>query len=195
MKRIGTTPARNTETTVSPVEASLNRAAMNEWESEGGPTSTNRSARDRMAETTIAIPDARVTRLRVLIADDDEETLRTVAAAVELLSADVTRASTGGELLEHLGAEDPFDLIITDVSMPWMTGLQVMHSVRTAGLRTPVVVITALRVPSVDTQASTLGENAVLLHKPFDVEDLHAAIGTVLGRPVVAADQSGATAP
>ena len=127
--------------------------------------------RDRMTESTIAKRDVGVPRLRVLIADDDEETLRTVTAAVELLGADVTRATTGGELVEYLGAE------------------------RTAGLRTPVVVITALRVPSVSTQTSTLGENAVLLHKPFCVEDLHTAIRAVLGHPVVAADHSGGTAP
>lgn len=183
--------AAKNEDNASPVEAERNAAAIDDWENEGGSTSMILAEPDRATETTGARRDVRIRRLRALVADDDEQTLHSVAAAVELLGVDVTCASTGGELVEHLGAEEPFDLIVTDVSMPWMTGLQVMHSVRTAGLRTPVVVMTALRAPSVGTQAAALGEDAVLLFKPFSVADLHAAIRLVLGHPAVAEPLGG----
>ena len=61
---------------------------------------------------------------RVLVADDDAELLEVVADTLIRLGADVIRASTGAELIERLAEYGPFDLIITDVAMPWMTGLQ-----------------------------------------------------------------------
>jgi hypothetical protein len=61
--------------------------------------------------------DVNSRRPRALVADDDVLTLHMVAAAVEKFGADVTCASTGGELIEHLGPDEPFDLIVT-ISTP-----------------------------------------------------------------------------
>lgn len=117
--------------------------------------------------------------MRVLVADDDPEMLEMVAGIVKReLRAKVTRAATGHELLEKL-AEHEWDLIITDISMPWMTGLQVMHSARTAGLPVPVVVMTALQGAEIADQVGALGSHARLIRKPFSFEDLLAAIRTV----------------
>jgi len=116
---------------------------------------------------------------RALVADDDPDTLNVVSEAVDQFGFDVTRAATGDELISELAAGS-FELIITDVSMPWMTGLQAMHSARTAGLATPVVVITALRDDKVVEQVGALGHDATLLRKPFGIDELHAAIRTVL---------------
>lgn len=118
-------------------------------------------------------------RLTALIADDDPELLRMVGEAVEQLGVDVKTAMTGGDLIEQL-ADSRFDLVITDVSMPWMTGLQALHSARTAGLATPIVVITASRDDKIAAQVAALGENATLLRKPFGIDELHAAIHDVL---------------
>jgi CheY-like chemotaxis protein len=40
---------------------------------------------------------------------------------------------SGAELIEQLANEGPSILVITDISMPWMSGLQAMHAIRTAG--------------------------------------------------------------
>ncbi|MCX5746791.1 MAG: response regulator [Proteobacteria bacterium] len=130
--------------------------------------------------------------LFALVADDDPEMLRMVSEAVEELGVDVTRATTGDELISKL-ADGCFDLVVTDVSMPWMTGLQAMHAARTAGLSIPIVVITALRDAKIAAQVAALGADAILLPKPFGIEQLHAAIRGVLhdarippvGRPAV----------
>lgn len=79
-------------------------------------------------------------------------------------------------------AEGRFDVIVADVQMPWMTGLQALHSARTAGLLTPVVVMTALRDDRIVRQVDALGAHAILLYKPFDLDELHTAI-TVLTMP------------
>ena len=117
---------------------------------------------------------------RILVADDDLALLDAVSESFEHFGATVTRAQSGAELIERLGEEGPFDLIVTDVSMPWMSGLQAMHSARSAGLSTPVIVMTALKNGKVATQTDTLGQGAVLLRKPFALGELQAAAERLL---------------
>jgi len=117
--------------------------------------------------------------MRVLVADDDPEMLELVAnIAKRNLGAEVTRVATGHELLDAI-AHGAFDLVITDISMPWMTGLQVMHSARTAGLPVPVVVMTGMENPELSEQVDALGTRARLLHKPFTLQELLAAVGEI----------------
>lgn len=116
----------------------------------------------------------------VLIADDDPELLRGVAETIASAGFAVTCADSGAELIEQLGGDRTFDLIVTDVSMPWMTGLQAMHCARYAGRKIPVVVITALRERWVDEQVASLGDHVALLHKPFSSESLLRAIHELL---------------
>lgn len=126
--------------------------------------------------------------LRALVADDDPELLEMVAGVVAReLGAEVIRAATGHELLELLAHEE-YDFIVTDISMPWMTGLQVMHSARTAGLPVPVVVMTALRDPQIPAQVAALGDHARLLHKPFAFQELVAALHEVVPRRPAASE-------
>ncbi len=115
-------------------------------------------------------------KLRALVADDDPELLELVSAAVERFGAEVVRAVSGHELLTKFAEDSPFDFVITDVSMPWMTGLQVMHSARAAGSHVPVIVITAMRDQKIFEQARALGDRAILLLKPFSQEDLRVAL-------------------
>jgi DNA-binding response OmpR family regulator len=118
----------------------------------------------------------------VLVADDDPLLLATVADALMLAGATVSRAASGAELIEQLGNEGPFDLVVTDISMPWMNGLQAIQAVRAAGLGTPVIVMTALTDERLPSQIRALGENALLLRKPFDLAQLVAAASTLLAR-------------
>lgn len=131
-------------------------------------------------------------QLRALVADDDAEMLSLVTNVLRSFGADVVAVSSGGDLLEKIANAGPFHVIVTDISMPWMTGLQVMQSVRTAGLPVPVVVMTALRDPTLPEQVSSLGARARLLHKPFTLDELVAALGSSLGevRDHVAGDRT-----
>jgi len=117
---------------------------------------------------------------RILVADDDPDLLGAVAAALERLGAEVVRAQNGGELIERLAEEGPFTLVVADVSMPWMSGLQVMYSARTAGLGIPVVVMTALKDQHLAEQVQALGPNAVLLRKPFELDELESAVSSLV---------------
>ena len=113
---------------------------------------------------------------RALVADDDTEMLSMVTKALRQFGAEVVAVMAGGELLEKIANDGPFDVIVTDIAMPWMTGLQVMQSARTAGLPVPVVVMTALRDPTLPEQVASLGARAELLQKPFSIDELFAAL-------------------
>lgn len=116
-----------------------------------------------------------------MVADDDEEILALLVATLEARGFIVTQATSGVELLEHLADDDPFDLVVTDVSMPWGSGVQIMTSTRYAGmLDVPVIVITALQSPEIPAQVERLGSHTALLHKPFGIETLQAAVDDAL---------------
>ncbi len=115
------------------------------------------------------------TGVRALVADDDLDLLDAVAGALEYLGLEVVRVHSGGELIERMAEEGAFDLIVTDVAMPWMSGIQALRVVRTAGISTPVIVMTALTDDWTAAQVAALGESAVLLRKPFDLSQLEAA--------------------
>jgi two-component system copper resistance phosphate regulon response regulator CusR len=102
--------------------------------------------------------------------------LQAVATAVEGLGAEVVRATTGGALIEHLAEDEPYQLMITDIAMPWMNGLQVAHAVRSSGLRLPIILISARATADIQRQIAALGGDAVLLRKPFALADLEAAV-------------------
>jgi two-component system CheB/CheR fusion protein len=121
--------------------------------------------------------------VRVLVADDDPQLLETVCEALTRLKADVVQASSGADLIEQLATAGPFDLVVTDISMPWMSGLQAMRSTRAAGIAMSVIVMTGLTDPRIAAQVKSLGANAVLLRKPFTLDDLEAAASRLLAAP------------
>lgn len=107
---------------------------------------------------------------RVIVADDDE--MRpAVCELVAGLAVEVEAASSGCDLGVLLAANRPVDLLITDVRMPWLTGLQVAMAACNAGLQIPIIVITAFPDEEVEAKVKGLGQ-AVLLAKPFRTDDL-----------------------
>ena len=117
--------------------------------------------------------------LRILVADDDADLLDVVVESLTDAGAKVASAKSGAELLKRLGEDASFDLIIADVVMPWMTGLQVASSVREAGLEVPVILMTGGRDASLNDRVDLL-DKTVLLRKPFDQNQLRAAVEKLL---------------
>lgn len=125
------------------------------------------------------------------MAEDDEDLLATLVAALEGWDFEVSQATNGVELLEHLADDAAYDLVVTDVSMPWASGMQVMTSTRYAGmLDVPVVVITALRSPELAEQVRKLGGRTTLLLKPFDLDTLHTTVRAALSGKIAATHAS-----
>lgn len=133
------------------------------------------------AQTTAAAP---ARRDRVLVVDDDTYIVRSVARFLTTAGIDVTTASSGGEALAQFGADDgPFDLVVTDVSMPEMDGLTLLRHIRERDLDVPVIVFTA--APSIEAASRALEYGAFrYLVKPVDPDELakHVRSGLLLRR-------------
>jgi CheY-like chemotaxis protein len=117
---------------------------------------------------------------RILIAEDDSDLLAMIALALEGRGAEVRRAHTGAELLLAFAHHGPIDVVITDVYMPWMNGLQALRSLQSAGLMPPAVVITGASDERLVRQIAALGPRARLLTKPVDLNELESAIDELL---------------
>ena len=112
----------------------------------------------------------------ILIIDDDAAMLRALSKVLSAEGAVVTSSCWAGEAMEHLANKaERFDLIITDLRMPFFGGGTILAAVAAAFPQVPVIVITAFG--STEIQAQCLrGGAAAFLEKPLDTPQLLAAI-------------------
>lgn len=108
-----------------------------------------------------------------LLVVDDEETLtfslyQTFIKAP--LDCEVITASTGEEALERF-EEAPFDVVITDVAMPGMSGLDLVSMLKRKKPDIRIIVITAYGSPEVNQQVVEQGAE-MYIEKPFDIHEL-----------------------
>jgi two-component system response regulator AtoC len=120
---------------------------------------------------------------RIVVAEDDEEMRRLIAATLRKDGFDVTEVSDGMRLLVHVigrgtDPEGTLDLIISDFRMPATTGLEVLRRLRKSGWNVPFILCTAFGDEATREHAEELG--AVYLEKPFEIDDLRKAVHDVL---------------
>ena len=122
---------------------------------------------------------------RIIVADDDRELRRMLASRLRDDGYQVEQVGTGFELLARLSRPPPsgeYDLIISDVRMPGLSGLEVLavqHSPRRVhAWHTPVILISAFSDDDTYDAADRLG--AVLFDKPFDLDDFHTCVINML---------------
>jgi|ERR1017187_9686570 two-component system chemotaxis response regulator CheY len=129
---------------------------------------------------------------RVLIVEDSVSTRAFVRAVLEdsqfasgLGGCDVVEASCGFDAMRLL-PRGPYDLIVTDINMTDINGLELVRFIRKSAhhAETPLVVISTLRAEHDADRALALGAN-VYLPKPFTPEQLRETVAKLLeGRPV-----------
>ena len=118
--------------------------------------------------------------IRIAIADDEPLERELLSRALRRLELEIHEAASGAELLDLLTNEGAFDLVVTDVSMPRMTGVQVLVAARGAGLETPFLVLTAFPDAQLKSQVEAFA-NTRFLTKPIDVLSLRASVEALLG--------------
>lgn len=103
----------------------------------------------------------------VLVVDDDAALVRLLRLTLRQGGFDVATAANGSEGLERLSAQKP-DVIVLDLEMPVMDGRAFFRELRSRGVETPVLILSARGARQARRE---LGANAAL-EKPFDTEDL-----------------------
>jgi DNA-binding NtrC family response regulator len=121
--------------------------------------------------------------MRILIVDDEDSLLLTLVANLELEGFDVVGAEDASSALELLREQD-FDLVLTDIRMPGMNGVELFRTIRNLRPEMPVILMTGFAVEGLVDEAILQGAFAVL-PKPFDIEHVIAVLSRALSRPVV----------
>jgi putative nucleotidyltransferase with HDIG domain len=116
-------------------------------------------------------------RARILVVEDDAH-IRTFCQRLLRLSYDVDTAEHGGQALELLG-QKPYDLVLTDLQMPVMGGIELLQQIRDRFPETDTVILTAYA--TVDTARDALKLGALdYLSKPIESDNLERTMRTCL---------------
>ena len=120
---------------------------------------------------------------RVLVVDDEAPLLMTLVANLELEGLDVREARSGEQALELIRAHD-FDVVLSDIRMPGMSGVDLCKEIRKVRPELPVILMTAFTVEGLVREAVDEGA-LMVIPKPFAIEHLVRMLFTAMHRPVV----------
>lgn len=115
---------------------------------------------------------------RILLVDDERELLKVASRLIGGLGYSVETASSGAAALAKLEAE-PFDLVILDMVMDAMDGVETLRRIREFAPRQAVIILSAFAEPEKVQAVRTLGILAYV-RKPFNLGALSAAISDAL---------------
>jgi sigma-B regulation protein RsbU (phosphoserine phosphatase) len=111
----------------------------------------------------------------VLVVDDEENMLLTMQFILEVAGYKITTAEDGQEALERILKArrngNPVELLITDIQMPRLTGMELIDELNRLEIVIPVLAITGYGDEQMITELSRKGCDEYL-DKPFDDEDL-----------------------
>ena len=140
----------------------------------------------RSADSGVSFEPLEQERPRRILVVDDSITTRTLEASVLTASGyDVTTAVDGMEGW-RLVQEGGFDLVVSDVQMPRMDGLELCRKIRSTPsvASIPLILVTSLDKPEEKMQGLDAGADAYITKSSFDQETLLGTIGQLIGRSV-----------
>lgn len=134
-------------------------------------------------------------QVRLLLVDDEPLILSAYAELLETMGCQVVRALSPLKALEILeNREEAIDLLVSDVSMPQMSGLELVRKARESRRGLPTILLSGNMGREEREEAELLGVG-VCLGKPVDITELRNAIDHLVGRPGVVANQEQLALP
>ena len=110
--------------------------------------------------------------MKILVAEDDSMMRRIIELRLKKDGHEVIMAADGREAMEHINQCENFDLIITDIMMPFSSGLEIIGKVKcNVEKKIPVIVLSAMGQESIVLEAFTLGADDYIT-KPFSPNEL-----------------------
>ncbi|TIC82891.1 response regulator transcription factor [Nocardioides sp. GY 10127] len=134
-----------------------------------------------------AAPDATQPRPRVLVVDDDRAVRDSLRRSLEFNGYEVSTADDGAQALASIAQARP-DVVVMDVMMPRLDGLESTRALRSAGNDVPVLVLTARDAVGERVEGLDAGADDYLT-KPFALAELLARLRALLRRAVTPAGE------
>jgi two-component system cell cycle sensor histidine kinase/response regulator CckA len=118
---------------------------------------------------------------RVLVVDDHDPTRQTITRMLEAGGFEVLQASSGTEALDRLSRESgAIDMVLSDVTMPGMTGIDLSYQIRELYPSMPVAIVSG---DVSELERSIIGRADVpFIKKPFHAESLYSAVKEAIAR-------------
>jgi len=117
---------------------------------------------------------------RILIVDDEEGMRRLLGRVLTREGYDTTTVASGADALRHVAMER-YDLVLTDIKMPEMDGLQLLAELKDYEPSLPIIVMTAYGTVENAVQALRSGAYDYIA-KPFETDEIKLAVAKVLER-------------
>ena len=112
---------------------------------------------------------------KILIIDDDSSTLESIGSYLQEVGFEIEMATNGIDGLEIIKSNKP-DLVITDVKMPRLGGVELNYILKGIKFNNPVIFISAYE----EDKVNNTSEYFAFLHKPLDIFELTSQINRAL---------------
>lgn len=117
--------------------------------------------------------------MNILIAEDDLMILKTLEFRLKKDGYDTIAVENGQLAIEYLNNNKP-QLVITDLMMPFVSGMEVLHHLKQNAPEVPVIILSAAGQEHTVTEAFTLGADDFIT-KPFSPSELSLRVKRLLG--------------
>lgn len=114
----------------------------------------------------------------ILIVDDNPNMSSLLSEMLEVFDYESVRAANGSDALEQL-VDGDFSLVITDMRMPNMTGMELLREVKEKFPKLPVVLISGYSVGAMESEATGVKPDGFLA-KPFMMSDIEQLLNSLL---------------
>lgn len=116
---------------------------------------------------------------KILLAEDDESLSHFLLKSLKRAGHRVTYARDGLEAYEKLQKQE-FDLLLTDLSMPGMDGIELVKKIREELIKLKVMFITGFSAVAIEANENEFENNTQVVSKPFHLNDLTKRIENML---------------
>jgi DNA-binding NtrC family response regulator len=117
--------------------------------------------------------------MRKVLIVDDKENMRSFLTDVVELRQHASIEATDGEEAWKILSQKEVDLVITDIVMPNMNGLELLQKIRSIDPLLPVIVVTAYGSPETEQKVMKMGASAYLT-KPFQLDEMEELLDRIL---------------
>jgi PAS domain S-box-containing protein len=131
----------------------------------------SRVAEPEPAVAQVASPSVASERQRVLLVDDEDAVAAVLRRLLERNGFDVTLAGNGAQAMERIAAGPAFDLVLTDQTMPVMTGMELVERLRATGNNTPIILASGFGA-AIDGERVAHLRDVHRIDKPFASNDM-----------------------
>jgi len=121
--------------------------------------------------------------MKILVAEDEPMLLKTIELKLKKEGYEVIATADGRQAMAEIEGSNP-DMVITDIMMPYASGLEIISYVRKKiSRKIPIIMLTAMEQEKVVMEAFELGADDYIT-KPFSLNELVMRIKRLIGRTV-----------